>query len=95
MYDQPEYSFTLYADNTLNTFQTELAYTYNANESSQKLGYTAVYGGSYLQPVLGLSQTWSRSGYYRNDTTLHWNEPGLSAGLQLPLDLSGGKAYRF
>ncbi|MES2005044.1 MAG: hypothetical protein V4450_11015 [Bacteroidota bacterium] len=94
-YEQPEYSFTLYGQNVLNTFQSELAYTYNQNEGSSKLGYNGVFGGSYLQPLFGVSQTWQRSGALNKDTIANWNELIGYAGLQLPLNLSGGKQYRY
>lgn len=94
-YSQPEYSFTIYGDNVLNTLHSEIAYTYNQNEGSHKLGYGGVYGGSYLQPVFGINQTWSRSALYRVDTVFNWNELNAYVGLQLPLNLSGGKSYRY
>lgn len=94
MYSAPEYSFSIYGDNVLNTFQSQLAYTYNENEGSHKLGFEGVYGGSYLQPILGLGQTWSRTAVLNKDTVLHWNEAEAQIGLRLPLNLSGGNAYR-
>lgn len=94
-YEQPEYSVTFFGQNVLNTFQSDIAYTYNQNEKSHKLGYNGIYGGSYLQPVFGLSHTWQRSGALNGDTTVHWNELEWYAGLQLPLNFSGGKQYRF
>lgn len=94
MYSAPEYSFSIYGENVLSTFQSQLAYTYNENEGSHKLGFDAAYGGSYLQPILGLGQTWSRTGYLNKDTVLHWNETEAYIGLRLPLNLSGGNAYR-
>ena len=94
-YEQPEYSFTLYGQNVLNTLQSEIAYTYNQNEGSHKLGYNGIFGGWFIQPVFGLSQTWQRTGVYNKDTTVNWNELIAYAGLQLPLNLSGGKQYRY
>jgi hypothetical protein len=94
MYSDPEYSFSIYGENVLNTVQSQLAYTYNENEGSHKLGFEGVYGGSYLQPILGLDQTWSRTARLNNDTVLHWNETEAQIGLRLPLNLSGGNAYR-
>jgi len=94
-YDHPEYSLTLYSDNTLNTFHNELAYTYNYNESSHKLAYTAVYGGWYVQPFVSLGYTWNRSAALNADTTVHWNEWKPSLGVQLPLNFSQGKQYRY
>ena len=94
-YEPPEYSFTLYGQNVLNTLQSEIAYTYNQNEGSHKLGYNGAFGGWYLQPVFGLSQTWQRTATSVKDTTFNWNELIGYAGLQLPLNLSGGKQYRY
>lgn len=94
-YERPEYSFTLYGQNVLNTLQSQIAYTYNENEGSHQLGYNGIYGGWYIQPVLGISQTWNRTARLRADTTVHWNETNGYAGMQLPLNLSGGKHYRY
>jgi hypothetical protein len=94
MFTDPEYTFSVYSDNVLNTFHSELSYTYNQNEGSHKLGVFGNYGGTFLQPLFGGDQIWSRSGYYHNDTLLHWNESNVYLGLQLPLNLSGGSSYR-
>lgn len=94
-YEPPEYSFTLYGQNVLNTFQSDIAYTYNENEQSHRLGYNGAFGGSYLQPIFGINQTWQRSGALNKDTVIHWTELQGYAGLQLPLNLSGGKQYRY
>lgn len=94
-YDEPEISFTLYGQNILNTLQTELAYTYNRNEQSNTLGLNAIYGGWYIQPKVGVSQTWNRTIKYNRDTTLFYNETNATFGLSLPLNLSGGRQYRY
>ena len=94
-YDNPEYSFTLYGQNVLNTFQSAIAYTYNQNEYSHQLSYDGVYGGSYLQPVFGLSQTFQRTAAYNKDTVFNWNETIGYLGGQLPLNFSGGHQYRY
>lgn len=93
-YDRPEYSFTLYGENVLNTFSSEIAYTYNENEGSHKIGYDGAYGGSYLQPIFGANQTWQRSGFINRDTLVNWNETVAYAGLRLPFNLTGGKQFR-
>ncbi|HRI20590.1 MAG TPA: hypothetical protein PLA68_06530, partial [Panacibacter sp.] len=92
--DHPDYSFNIYGENVLNTLQSQLYYNYNADEKYNRVGYTAVYGGWYLQPVTDINKTWQRKGQLNEDTTLYWNEFNASAGLQLPLNLSRGKQYR-
>lgn len=93
-YDPPEYFFTLYGNNVLNTMQTELSYIYNENENSNAAQGTLLYGGTFVQPFITLNHTWNRTGNYR-DTAVHWNEFGTALGLQLPLTFTGGKGYRF
>ncbi len=93
-FSDPEYSFILYGENVLNTFQSQLYYTYNRNEHFSRVGYTAIYGGWYVQPFFDVNETWNRTVTLNADTTLHWNETKLAAGLQLPLDFTGGKMYR-
>ncbi|WP_207496858.1 TolB family protein [Aridibaculum aurantiacum] len=95
LYDLQEFSFTLYGQNVLNTFQSELAYTYNRNETSHRAGFTGIYGGWYLQPTLGINHTWDRTIVYNRDTSFNYNELNLNAGVRLPLNLSGGRQYRF
>jgi hypothetical protein len=94
-FNDPEYSFTVYGQNVLNTLQTELAYTYNYNEGSHRLSAAGIFGGTYVQPLIGVGHTWQRSGALNSDTTVHWNELSAYAGLQLPLNLSGGRQYRY
>jgi hypothetical protein len=93
-YADPDWSFTAYGENVLSTLQTEFGYTYNENEGSSKLSFAGVYGGSYVQPVVGAAKTWDRSFRYRPDTTLYWNEIEWSAGLQLPLNFTSGRLYK-
>lgn len=93
-YDRPEYSFTVYGENVLNTFLTELAYTYNENEGSHKLGVDMAYGGSFIQRIYGANKTWQRSAYLNRDTLVHWDELTAYAGLRLPLNLTSGSKFR-
>ncbi|MES2430625.1 MAG: hypothetical protein V4556_06775 [Bacteroidota bacterium] len=93
-YENPEWSFTLYGENVLNTLLSELSYTYNENESSHRVKYTGTYGGNLIQPFISVSETFNRTGTYNNQT-VRWNTLNFSPGLQLPLNFSGGKQYRF
>ena len=78
----------------LNTIQSQLYYTYNRNEHFSRVGYKGIYGGWYLQPFVDINQTRNRTLRLNADTALHWNETKLSAGVQLPLNFTGGKWYR-
>jgi hypothetical protein len=94
-YDDPEFSFTVFGQNILNTFQSEVAYTYNRNEGSHKASFDAVYGGWYVQPDIGISQTWDRNIRYNRDTSFFYNELNGHVGLRLPLSFTGGNLYRY
>jgi hypothetical protein len=93
-FSDPDYSFILFGQNVLNTFQSQLYYTYNRDEQFSRVGYTGIYGGWYVQPFVDINQTWNRTIKLNADTSFHWNESKLAGGLQLPLNLTGGKWYR-
>jgi len=93
-YTDPEFSFSLLGENVLNTFQSQLSYTYNRNERSHNVGFDAIFGGWYVQPFVGVSQTWNRNILYNRDTTFTYNEFNGHVGLQLPLNFTGGKMFR-
>src|SRR5690606_22828370 len=56
-YEQPDWSFTLYGQNVLNTLQSEAYYAYNENESSSKVGANLLWGSWYPWITGGLSYT--------------------------------------
>ncbi len=93
-YNDPDYSFIIYGENVLNTLQSQLYYTYNRNEGFSKVGYNLAFGGWYVQPIGSVSETFQRKLAINPDSAFYFNEFTASAGLQLPLNLSGGKQYR-
>ncbi|HSU51838.1 MAG TPA: hypothetical protein VLJ41_14635, partial [Segetibacter sp.] len=99
-YSDPEFSIILLGENVLNTLQTEVYYTYNRNESSHKVGANAAYGGWFVQPLIGGSQTLNRSVSLNRvsntkDSTANYSEFNANAGVRLPLNFSSGKQYRY
>ena len=93
-FELPEYSFTLYGENVLSTFQHQLQYVYNQNEGSSQIKYDGMYGGTYLQPLVGFQQTWHRTGRWNADTLFNFQESSVYAGFRLPLNFSGGNRFR-
>ncbi len=93
-YEQPEFSFSLYGQNVLNTFQSELAYTYNQNEGSHKIGFNGIYGGWFIQPTVGINQTWNRTVRLNRDTLVNYNELNGNIGVTLPMNFTSGKQFR-
>jgi hypothetical protein len=93
-YDEPNWSFTVYSDNILNTFDTELYYSYNDNEQSHKLGYNGIFSAWYPWIVGGISYTFDRR-VSDSARTITWNELNGNIGLRLPLNFSSGRNYKF
>lgn len=99
-YEQPDWTFSLYGENVLNTFRTEIYHQYNENEGYNKTGFDASYAAGYPWVTGGLSYTNGR-----NVTlpaagsiparTFRWDEWNANAGLRLPLNLTRGRQYRF
>jgi hypothetical protein len=99
-YEQPDWSITAFSENVLNTFRSEIYYNYNQNEGYHKFGFNGVLGRWYPWITGGASYTIDRfiaDGPVGSDLTrtFNWNELNVQAGLRLPLNLSGGKHYRF
>jgi hypothetical protein len=93
-YVDPEFTFSLFSDNILNTFTNELYYRYNQNEKSHAVGFSTLYGG--LFPVLraGVEYNFNRTvALGRNIAQL--DELEASVGYNIPLNLTKGKGYRF
>lgn len=92
-YDPPEWSLTLYGQNILNTFQSELSYTYNENEGSHNVGYDGLLGSWFPWITGGVNYTLDRK-VKDSAKTIHWNELNAHIGLRAPFDFTKGKQYR-
>ncbi len=94
-YSNPIFSLTLYGENILSTIQNQVYYNYNQNENDHQIGYNITYGVSYVQPFVNVSETFGRSTYNSRGNKFTYNELNGIAGLQLPLNFSGGNQYRY
>ena len=92
-YDNPDWTFTIYGENILNTLQSSIYYDYNENERSNKLGFSAIYSQWFPWITGGASYTFNRT---VSDTanTYHWNELNWSLGFNIPLNLSKNRWYK-
>ena len=93
-YEQPDWSFTLYSDNILNTFSSQLYYQFNENEKYSKLGYDGIYSAWFPWVIGGISYTFNRNAEV-NTEKVTWNEFNANVGLKIPLDFSRGRTYKF
>jgi len=92
-YEQPEWSFTLYGQNLLNTMVSSYEYLYNENEGSHRVGVNLAYGGLYPWITGGTNYTVDRT-YKDSSRLIRWNEWTGNVGLRLPLNFTAGKLYK-
>ncbi|MGX5821022.1 hypothetical protein ACWKWU_22685 [Chitinophaga lutea] len=93
--DDPDYGWYLYGENVLANTQTILGASWNTNENSPEVSADFIYGGWF--PLLrGGADYRAQRKLDVNDTIrVEWNELDAYAGLSIPLNLSGGKYYRY
>jgi hypothetical protein len=93
-YEDPEFTFSLYGQNVLNTFETELYYLYNQDEQTNAAGFSAVYGALFPVISAGTEYTFNRS-FSSNNTTIEWDQLDSRIGLSVPLEFTKGRFFRF
>ncbi|RYY56427.1 MAG: hypothetical protein EOO09_06585 [Chitinophagaceae bacterium] len=96
-YEDPEFSFSLYGENVLNTLQTQVYYLYNENDNTNAVGLSAVYGALLPHITAGSQFTFGRRaliGQPDNRLQLVWNQVDTRVGLNIPLSWAKGQSYR-
>jgi len=92
-YSDPEFSFSVYGENVINTLQTELYYLYNQNEKTNAVGVSAVYGAWFPYINVGTQYTFDREALTGNKTR-HWDQLDSRIGLNIPLNITSGQTYK-
>jgi hypothetical protein len=93
-FNDPEYSLNLLGENILNTFESQISFTYNRAEQFKRLGYTITYGGLFPFITAGINYTIDRRTLYHAQQ-LYFNELEPFAGFNIPLNLSRGRSFTF
>ena len=92
-YEDPEFSFSLYGENVLNTMQTEVYYVYNENENTNAVGFSAVYGAWFPYINGGTQYTFNRTAVV--DSSLkQWDQLDTRIGLSIPLSFTSGRSFK-
>ncbi|SDC09024.1 TolB family protein [Niabella drilacis] len=93
-YNDPEYSFTIYGNNTLNTTQTELYYLYNENDRTHAVGGNITYAGWF--PYIGISSQYRMNRHQEVKKKLkEWDQWDHFLSLTVPLSWNHGQQFRF
>ncbi|MEO7984783.1 MAG: hypothetical protein ABI688_11950, partial [Bacteroidota bacterium] len=92
-YEDPIFTYSLYGENVLNTFQTELYYLYNQDEKTSAVGFSGVYGGWFPYLNFGTELTFNREAVTGNKVR-QWNQVDSRIGLSIPLRMASGQTYK-
>ena len=92
-YEDPDFTYSIYSDNILNTFSTELFYHYNSNDKSNGVGVNLVYGGFYPFINGGVENTFDQP-VAINNTPFEIDKLEARIGLSLPFDFTNGRTIK-
>jgi hypothetical protein len=92
-YEDPEFTFSLYGQNVLNTLETQLYYLYNENDKTNAVGASATFGQWFPYLSIGSQYTFNRSAVSGNKLK-QWGQLDSRVGLSIPLSWTSGKTYK-
>ncbi len=92
-YEDPVFTYSIYGENILNTFQTELFYLYNQNDKTHAVGFNGVYGGWFPYINFGTQHTFSQEAVVGNRIR-QWNQLDSHIGLSIPLNFTSGQTFK-
>jgi hypothetical protein len=92
-YEDPQFTYTIYGQNVLNTLQTELYYLYNQDEKTNAVGLNTTFGGLLPFISAGTEYTFKRTDTL-NNLTREWSQLDTRVGLNFPLNFSGRRFFR-
>lgn len=92
-YEDPEFSFSLYGENILNTLQTDIYYLYNENEKTHAAGFNAVYGQLFPYLSIGSRYTFGRRALAANNRVKQWDQTDTRLGINIPLSWNSGQTF--
>ena len=92
-FEDPDFTYSIYSDNILNTLSTELFYHYNRDDKTNGAGVNFLYGAWYPYINGGLEYTFNQPVIINNIPSLI-NELETRIGLSLPLDFTRGRSYK-
>ncbi|HET6994460.1 MAG TPA: hypothetical protein VFI06_05745 [Chitinophagaceae bacterium] len=91
-YENPIFTYSLYGENILNTFQSEIYYLYNRNDNTNAAGVNLVYGAWFPYLSIGTQYTFDRQVVVGNKVK-QWDQLDSRIGFNIPLTWVSGKAF--
>jgi len=93
-YEDPEFTFSLYGENVLNTLQTQLYYLYNQDDKTSAVGLTATYARLFPYLSIGTQYTFDRKATLSNNTTTYFDELDSRIGFNIPLSWTSNRTNK-
>ena len=93
-YEDPEFTFSLYGQNVLNTLETDLYYLYNQNDNTNAVGFNTMYGGWFPYFNVGTQYTFNRTQLSGNNKLRVWDQIDTRVGLSIPLSFTSGRTFK-
>jgi hypothetical protein len=92
--DDPDYSLSLLSENILNTFQSQLGFTYDRAERFKRFGLGGTYGAFFPFLTAGVNYTLDRKIFYHGNTA-SFDELEPYGGFSIPLNFSKGRSFTY
>lgn len=93
-FSDPDYYYSVYSDNILNTLSTQVFYHYNSNDRTNGSGLSLLYGAWYPYINGGFEYTFNQPVVINNKSAVVDKiEP--TVGVSVPLNFSRGRTFKF
>jgi hypothetical protein len=92
-YEDPEFSFSVYGENILNTLQTEYYYLYNRNDREHAVGLNAIFGGWFPYISVGSQYMFNRETGIGNRIK-EWSQLDTRVGWSVPWLFTSGTSFK-
>lgn len=93
--DDPEYGYSFFSDNVLNSLSNSVTYTYNRTDKSHTLGFNSAFAGWFPVLGLGVEGSFNRTVDTAIGKSVQFNAATLHAGISIPLRFVGGRTTKF
>ncbi|HYM94251.1 MAG TPA: hypothetical protein VET23_08935 [Chitinophagaceae bacterium] len=91
-YEDPEFTFSLYGQNVLNTLQTELYYLYNKDDKTNAVGFNTIYGAWFPYLNAGMQYIFDERTPI-GSRIRQWGQLDSKIGLSIPLSITKGQMF--
>jgi hypothetical protein len=93
-YEDPEFTFSVFSDNVLNTFSNEFYYRYNQNENGHAVGWSTAYSALYPVLTAGVEHSFSRT-VRTTSQSYELSGTDIRVGYYIPLNFTAGNTYKY